>query len=57
MPNFETWERETLNKFAHDAYIKLQQQDDQIQQLQCDLQDAIAAYRELMRKDASQTCQ
>ena len=51
MPNFETWERENLNKFAYDAYEKLQLQDDRIQQLQCDLQDAIAAYRALMQRD------
>ena len=51
MPNFETWDRATLNKFAQECYAKLQEQDDRIQQLQCDLQDAIAAYRELMRRD------
>lgn len=51
MPTFETWERETLNKFAYDAYTQLQQQDSKIQQLQCDLKDAIAAYRELMLRD------
>ena len=50
MPTFETWERETLNKFAYDSYKKLLEQADQLQQLQCDLQDAIAAYRELMRR-------
>ena len=30
------------------------EQDDRIQQLQCDLKDAIEAYRELMRKAESQ---
>lgn len=48
MPSFETWERETLNKFAYESYAKLLQQADQLQQLQCDLQDAIEAYRELI---------
>ena len=48
MPNFETWDRATLNRFAYECYAKLQQQDDQIQQLQCDLQDAINAYRKLI---------
>ena len=51
MPTFETWERETLNKFAYDSYKKLLEQADQLQQLQCDLQDAIAAYRALMLRD------
>jgi len=49
MPRFETWERETLDKFAYDSYAKLLEQGDQIQQLQCDLKDAIAAYRELIK--------
>ncbi|MGI9142465.1 MAG: hypothetical protein ACR2IJ_04680 [Fluviibacter sp.] len=51
MPTFETWERETLNKFAYGTYAKLLEQADQLQQLQCDLKDAIEAYRELMRRD------
>jgi hypothetical protein len=50
-PTFETWERKTLDKFAYESYAKLLQQADQLQQLQCDLQDAIEAYRELMRRD------
>ena len=57
MPAFETWDRTTLDKFAYEAYVALQQKDDQIQQLQNDLKDAIEAYRELMRKDASLPCQ
>jgi hypothetical protein len=57
MPTFETWERTTLDKFAYDAYAALQQKDEQIQQLQCDLKDAIEAYRELMRRGESQPCQ
>jgi len=51
MPNFETWERESLNKFAYEAYMKLQEQEDLIQQLTWDLKDAIEAYRVLMRRD------
>jgi hypothetical protein len=51
MPSFETWERATLDKFAYDSYAKLLQQADQLQQLQCDLQDAVKAYRELMLRD------
>jgi hypothetical protein len=50
MPEFKVWSRDNLDKFAIDAYLKLLEQEDLIQQLQCDLKDAIAAYRELMRR-------
>jgi hypothetical protein len=53
MPTFETWDRATLDKFAYECYTSLQQKDDQIQQLQNDLKDAIEAYRELMRRDTA----
>jgi hypothetical protein len=48
MPAFETWERENLIKFAAEAYQKMQEQHDLIQQLQNDVKDAIKAYRELI---------
>ena len=44
-PNFATWERQTLEKFAMDAYIKLQQQEDQIAHLRGDLKDAMQLLR------------
>ena len=50
MPTFSTWERANLEQFALEAYEKLQVQDDHIQHLQCDLKDAIKAYRELIRR-------
>jgi hypothetical protein len=49
MPNFESWSHENLAKFAVEAYKKMQQQQDQIEQLQNDLKDAIKAYRELIK--------
>ena len=49
MPSFETWNQENLAKFAAEAYAKMQQQQDQIEQLQNDLKDAIKAYRELIK--------
>jgi len=49
MPQFETWSPDNLAKFAHDAYAKMQEQDDRIQQLQCELKDALAAYRAVLR--------
>jgi hypothetical protein len=45
-PNFATWSQANLAKFAEEAYAKLCEQDDIIQQLQCDLKTAIEAYRE-----------
>jgi len=47
MPAFETWERENLIKFAAEAYQKMQEQQERIEQLQNELKDAIKAYREL----------
>ena len=47
MPNFELWSQENLAKFAAEAYAKMQEQHDLIQQLQNEVKDAIKAYREL----------
>ena len=44
-PTFAPWDRATLDKFALDAYLRLQQQQDQLEQLRGDLKDAIEAYR------------
>ena len=46
-PTFATWDRATLDKFALEAYLRLQQQQDQLEQLRGDLKDAIEAYRVL----------
>ena len=50
MPNFELWSQANLAKFAEEAYAKLCEQDDRIQQLQCDLKTAIEAYRALTKE-------
>ena len=49
-PDFASWNPETLAKFAHDAYKKMQEQQDEISRLQQDLKTAINAYREVLRK-------
>ena len=49
MPNFELWSQENLAKFAAEAYAKMQEQDERIQQLQNDLKTAINAYREILK--------
>ena len=51
-PTFSTWDRATLDKFAFEAYLRLRQQQDQLEQLRLDLKDAIAAYRAVMRETA-----
>jgi hypothetical protein len=51
MPHFETWTHENLANFAKDAYAMMQQQQDRIEQLQCELKDAIEAYRAMLRKE------
>ena len=49
-PTFATWDRAVLDKFALEAYLRMQQQQDQLEQLRCDLKDAIEAYRAVIRK-------
>ena len=49
-PTFSTWERKNLDKFAVEAYLRLQQQQDQLEQARLDLKDAIAAYRTLIKE-------
>jgi hypothetical protein len=49
-PDFQTWSQANLAKFAEEAYAKLCEQDDRIQQLQCDLKTAIEAYRALTKE-------
>ena len=45
MPNFAAWERETLDKFATEAYLRLQWQEDALEQLRGDLKDAMKLLR------------
>jgi hypothetical protein len=42
-----------LAKFADEAYVKLCEQDDRIQHLQCDLKTAIEAYRALTKEQGA----
>jgi hypothetical protein len=45
LPNFPAWERQTLDKFAADSYIRMQQQAEAIEQLRQDLRDAMKLLR------------
>jgi hypothetical protein len=49
LPNFSAWERTTLDKFALDAYLRLQGQQEALEQLRQDLRDAM----QLLRKNPS----
>ena len=49
LPNFPAWERQTLDKFALDAYLRLQAQQEALEQLRGDLRDAM----KLLRKTPS----
>jgi len=52
-PIFSTWDRATLDKFAMDAYLRMREQQDQLEQLRGNLKDAIAAYRALNKGPSS----
>jgi hypothetical protein len=45
LPNFAAWERTTLDKFALDAYLRLQAQQEALEQLRQDLRDAMKLLR------------
>lgn len=48
IPNFAAWSNENLASFAKDAYLRMQQQQDAIMQLQGDLKDAMIQLRKLI---------
>ena len=52
-PTFSTWDRATLDKFALESYLRLREQQDQLEQLRGDLKDAIEAYRALNKGTSS----
>jgi len=45
MPNFSAWDRQLLDKFAAEAYLRLQAQEDALEQLRGDLKDAMKLLR------------
>lgn len=50
-PNFSAWTNENLAKFALEAYVRLQAQQDAIEQLRSDLKDAMQLIRQIQRTD------
>ena len=55
IPTFSTWGRATLDQFALDACIKMQQQQETIEQLTLDKKTVFEAYRMLI-KGTSHDC-
>lgn len=49
IPTFATWDRATLDQFALDACIKMQQQQETIEQLTLDKKTIFEAYRMLIK--------
>ena len=49
-PNFSAWTNENLAKFALEAYVRLQAQQDAIEQLRGDLKDAMEQIRSNLRQ-------
>ena len=51
MPAFDTWSQENLAKFATEAYLRLQAQQDALEQLRGDLRDAMKEIRRIRQSD------
>ena len=47
LPNFAAWSNKNLADFAVEAYLKMQEQQDYIMQLQGDFKDAMVELRKL----------
>ena len=45
LPNFAAWSNENLANFAKDAYLRMQAQQNAIEQLRGDFKDAMAELR------------
>jgi hypothetical protein len=45
MPNFSAWDRQLLDKFATEAYLRLRAQEEALEQLRGDLKDAMKLLR------------
>ena len=47
-PNFAAWSLKNLAKFAQDSYIRMQEQQEALEQCQRDLKDAMIQLRKAM---------
>jgi len=51
MTDFKTWSQESLADFARDAFKRINEQDETIDQLRQDLSDAMKLLRELNHQE------
>ena len=52
-PNFATWQHDTLAKFAHEVYIRLQDEQAANEQLRRDVKDAMKlAHKQILEDNA-----
>jgi uncharacterized protein YegP (UPF0339 family) len=49
LPNFAAWNHETLAKFASEAYQRMQEQQEAIEQLQQNWKDAMREIRRMIK--------
>jgi len=50
VPNFASWSNENLAKFALESYLKMQDQEMQLEELNRDFKDAMKEIRKLTRE-------
>lgn len=50
IPNFAAWSNENLAQFAKDAYLRMQYQQETIEQLRQDWKDAMVEVRRYMHE-------
>ena len=48
IPNFAAWTNENLAKFAEEAYVRMQEQQEEIEHLKLDAKAALEAARKAM---------
>lgn len=48
-PDFPTWDRKTLDQFARDAFLRMQELEQALEQARQDLHDAMEQLRKLQR--------
>jgi hypothetical protein len=51
LPNFAAWDNKNLADFATEAYIRMQEQQEAMEQLRQNWKDAMEITRKLMLKD------
>ena len=52
-PSFATWQHDTLAKFATEAYIRLQDEQQANEQLRLDLKDAMKLLRAALKENSN----